>query len=109
MVSRMSKEESTSKGRRTRRSFTPEFRAGAVRLVIDEHQTVAQVARDLDRTASALSLWVKQARADRSGGTSGLTSEEREELRELRRRVRVLEEERTILKKGLAFFAKESK
>ena len=63
--------------KRARRSFTDEFRAGAVRLVLDEGKTVAQVARDLDLTASALANWVKQARADRSNGKTGLTTEER--------------------------------
>lgn len=94
---------------RARRNFTEEFKAGAVRLVMDEHKTIAAVARDLDLTQSALNRWVKQAIADKNNGKTGLTTAEREELTELRRRVRILEEERTILKKGLAFFAKESK
>lgn len=55
---------------RARRQFTDEFKAGAVRLVLDEGKTVAEVARDLDLTASALSGWVRQARADRDGGKS---------------------------------------
>jgi len=46
--------------RRARRRFTDEFKAGAVRLVLDEGKTVAEVARDLDVTASALGTWVKQ-------------------------------------------------
>ena len=65
---------------RARRQFTEEFKAGAVRLVLDEGKTVSQVARDLDLTPSALTNWVKQARADRDGGKSGLTTEERAEL-----------------------------
>ena len=106
-VSRMSKQEMA--GKRARRSFTKEFKAGAVRLVLDEGQTIAQVARDLDLTASSFSRWVERARADRSGGATGLTTAEREEIAELRKRIRVLEEERTILKKAAAFFAKESR
>ena len=111
MVSRMAKNESTelNGARRARRTFSSEFKAGAVRLVLEEHRPIAQVARDLDVVASALNDWVKRARADKSGGATGLTTEEREELRELRKRVRVLEEERTILKKATAFFVKESK
>lgn len=97
-----------AKERRQRRSYTDEFKAGAVRLVVDEGKTVAEVARDLDLTASALAGWVVQARADRSKGKTGLTTEERSELAQLRRRVRELEMERTILKKAAAFFAKES-
>jgi transposase len=96
------------KPKRTRRSFTEEFRAGAVRLVLDEGKSPAQVARDLDLTASVLSTWVKQARADRSKGRTGLTTAEREELSRLRKENRELRLERTILKKAAAFFARES-
>ena len=97
-----------SKERRQRRSFTDEFKAGAVRLVLDQGKTIAEVARDLDLTPSALGGWVEQARANRSKGKAGLTTEERAELAQLRKRVRELEMERTILKKAAAFFAKES-
>jgi transposase len=97
------------KRRRPRRSFTDEFKQGAVRLVLDEGKTVAQVARDLDLTASALMKWVVQARADRTQGRTGLTTEERAELARLRKEVRELRMERDILKKAAAFFAKESK
>ena len=100
-----------SKERRTpreRRQFTDEFKAGAVRLVLDEGKSVAEVARDLDLTPSALSGWVRQARANRDGGKSGLTTEERAELAQLRKQVRELRVERDILKKAAAFFAKES-
>jgi transposase len=93
---------------RARRQFTDEFKAGAVRLVLDEGKTIAQVARDLDLTASALAGWVKQARADRDGGKSGLTTDERAELASLRKQVRELRVERDILKKAAAFFAKET-
>jgi transposase len=95
--------------RRARRQFTDEFRAGAVRLVLDEGKTVSQVARELDLTASALSIWVKHARADRTRGRTGLTTAEREELAELKKEVRELRMERDLLKKAAAFFAKESK
>jgi transposase len=103
MVSKM------GKPKRDRRSFTDEFKAGAVRLVMEEGKTVAQVARDLDLTASALSGWVRQARADRSKGKTGLTTAEREELAELRKENRSLRMERDFLKKAAAFFAKENK
>src|SRR2546423_2277850 len=97
-----------SKERRQRRSFTDEFKTGAVRLVLDEGKTVAQVARDIDLTPSALAGWVEQARADRSKGKTGLTTEERLELAKLRKENRELRQERDILKKAAAFFAKES-
>lgn len=94
---------------RSRRSFTDEFKAGAVRLVLDEGKTVAQVARDLDLTETAFRKWVDQARADRGNGkSSALTTAEREELTQLRRKVRELSMERDILKKAAAFFAKEN-
>lgn len=96
-----------SKPRRTRRSFTDEYKAGAVRLVLDEQKSVAAVARDLGLTESSLRNWVDQARADRSHGKTGLTTAEREELARLRRENRILQEEREILKKAAAFFAKE--
>ena len=99
--------EGTSK-QRPRRSFTDEFKAGAVRLVLDEGKTVSQVGRDLDVAQSVIGNWVKQARADRSHGKTGLTTEERAELARLRREVKDLRLQRDILKKAAAFFAKES-
>ena len=104
----MARMDQGTKGRRARRSFTDEFTAGAVRLVLDEGKSIAQVARDLDLPASSLSLWVRHARADRSNGKTGLTTAEREELAKLRKEVRELQMERDILKKAAAFFAKES-
>jgi len=96
------------KPRRPRRSFTDEFRAGAVKLVLDGGKTIPQVARDLDLTESALRTWVERARADAGRGKPGvLTSSEREELIRLRKQVRELQMEREILKKAAAFFAKE--
>jgi transposase len=85
--------------RRTRRSFTDEFKASAIRLVLDEGQSVAAAARDLGLTESSLRNWVEHARADRTKGKTGLTTAEREELARLRKENRVLQEERDILKK----------
>ena len=104
----MGKKNRKSRQHRTRRKFTAEFKEGAVRLVLDEGKTPAEVARDLDLTNSALRAWVGQARADRDSGKSGLTSTEREELVRLRKENRRLQMERDILKKAAAFFAKES-
>ena len=67
-----------------------------------------QVARDLDLTESALRNWVERARADRTQGRRGLTTEEREELRRLRKENRRLRVERDVLKKAAAFVARES-
>jgi transposase len=95
--------------RRVRRRFTDEFKQQAVRLVVDEGKSVGAVARELDLVPSALGQWVKQAQADRSKGRSGLTTAEREELARLRKENRILAEERDILKKATAFFAKQSR
>src|SRR3954467_14173690 len=90
---------SETRRKRTRRSFTDEFKAGAVRLVLEEGKTVGAAARDLDLTESSLRNWVEQTRADRTKGKTGLTTMEREELARLRKENRVLLEERDILKK----------
>ena len=93
--------------KRKRRSFTKEQKADAVRMV-RELGNVAKVARDLVLTETALRNWVKQSEIDEGQGPEGaLTTEEREELRRLRRRVRTLEMERDFAKKAAAFFAKD--
>jgi transposase-like protein len=95
--------------RRKRRDFTDEFKADAVRLVQHGGQSVSEVARNLDLTGTALRQWVKNAQVDAGKGPKdALTTAEREELSELRRRVKRLETEREILKKAAAFFAKEN-
>ena len=105
----MSKMETKRESRQgKRRQFTDEFKAGAVRLVLDEGKRVAEVARDLGLTPSSLRMWVEHARANRTGGKTGPTTDERAELAALRKENRVLRVERDILKKAAAFFAKES-
>jgi transposase len=95
--------------RRARRSFTDEFKAGAIRLVLDQGKTIPQVARDLDLTESALRMWIDRARADRTKGKTGLTSAEREELAMLRKENRELKMERDLLKEAAAYFAKHQR
>lgn len=93
---------------RKRRTYSTEFRAEAVRLVLEEDLTHARVARDLDIPESSVSRWVKQARIDAGQGQAGeLTTDERAELVRLRRDNRILLQERESLKKAAAFFAKE--
>ena len=105
----MSPMEQEPRKKRARRAFTDEFKAGAVRLVLDEGKTISQVARDLDLTESALRVWVERARADRTKGKTGLTTAEREELAKLRKENRELRTEREILKQAAAFFAKHQR
>ncbi len=92
---------------RLRRSFTPEFKAHTVELVRTSGKSVGEVCRDLDLTETAVRRWVAQTDID-AGRRDGLTTAEREELSRLRREIRVLREEREILRKAAAFFAKET-
>lgn len=97
------------KPRKKRRIFSAEFKAEAVNVVNDSGKSISAVARDLDLTESSLRNWVKQAEIDAGRGSAdALTTEEKEELRRLRREVKTLKMEREILKKAAAFFAKES-
>src|SRR2546427_6770703 len=105
----MSRMANTTRTRRPRRRFDGDFKTQAVRLVLDDGKSVGAVARDLDLTETALRGWVKRSRADRTHGRTGLTTAEREELARLRKENRVLREERDILKKAAAFFAKQSR
>ena len=98
-----------SQSRRSRRRFTDEFKEQAARLVLDEGKSVSAVARELDLVPSALGNWVKQVEANRTKGRTGLTTSEREELARLRKENRILQEEREILKKAAAFFAKHQR
>jgi transposase len=70
-----------------RKPYPPEFRREAVQLVRSSGKSMREVARDLDVSYESLRIWVKQATID-AGERKGLTSEERSELRELRRKVR---------------------
>jgi transposase len=78
-----------------------------VELIRSSGKAIGQVCRDLDLTETAVRRWVQQAEID-AGKRPGLTTAERAELAELRREVRILREEREILKKAAAFFAKET-
>ena len=96
--------------RRKRRAFTGEIKEEVVALCERGDRSVGAVARDMDLTTSAVREWVKQAAIDRGEGEPGaLTTDEREELRRLRRENRQLREDREILKKAAAFFVKETK
>lgn len=88
--------------------YPEEFRRDAVRLLERGDRSISQLARDLGVSTESLRLWRKQAQLDRGDRDDGLSSEERDELKRLRRENRVLREEREILKKAAAFFASES-
>ena len=90
-----------------RKPYPPEFRREAVALYVRTDRTLGELAHDLGVSRESLRLWVQQAKIE-SGEREGITGDEREELRALRRRVLLLEQEREILKKAAAFFAKES-
>ncbi len=90
--------------------YTAEFRRDAIALVRSSpHRNVTEIARELGVSPEGLRGWVRQAKVDRGEGPAGaLTSVEREELVRLRRKDREQQQTIEILKKGLAFFAKES-
>lgn len=94
--------------RRQRRRFTDEFKAEVVALVRSSGKSIPEVSRDLDLTETTVREWVQRSEVG-GGQRAGLTTAEREELTRLRRQVRVLEEERTILRKAAVFFAKETR
>jgi transposase len=99
---------SSGKSRKSRRKFTPEFKAEAIKLCSEPGQSIGKVAKNLDLTETALRTWVKQAKIDAGQGPTGaLTTAEKQELVELRKQVRQLTMEREILRKATAFFAKE--
>ena len=91
---------------RTRPPYPEEFRREAVELVRGG-RSLADVAKSLGVSQQTLRTWSKNVEVE-AGRREGLTAEDKEELKQLRRRVRVLEQEREILKKAAAFFAKEN-
>ena len=88
--------------------YSKEFKLEAVRLLRTSGRPVPQLAKELGVSPQSLRNWAAQHDVD-DGKSEGLSSQEREELRRLRREVKILAEEREILKKAAAFFASESR
>ena len=94
-------------GNRGRRPYPPEFRREAVELYRRSGKSLAVVAGELGVAIESLRSWNKQHDID-AGVREGLTSAEREELRELKRKLLRVERERDLLKRAAAFFARET-
>ena len=92
---------------RSKPPYPPEFRREALELLRVGGKPVSQIAKDLDVSEQTLYVWRRQADVD-AGRREGLTTEEREELRALRKENRNLKIEKEILKKAAVFFAKET-
>ena len=87
--------------------YSNEFKEEAIRLVLDSHVSIPQVARDLGVSVWTLRDWVKQRHEKASGSSPRVVESLEEENRRLKRENNVLRQEREILKKAAAYFAKE--
>ena len=92
---------------KSRPPYPAEFRARMVELV-RAGRTPEELSREFEPTAQSIWNWVRQAERDEGVRKDGLTSEEKEEPHQLRREVRVLREEKDILRKAAALFASET-
>lgn len=93
---------------RTHTAYPSEFKAEAVRLARSGNRSVVATARELGVNHETLRKWVKQSAIDAGERSDGLTTKELSEVRKLRREVRILREEKEILIKAAAYFAKET-
>jgi transposase len=92
---------------RSRKSYSPEFREEAVKLVIETSRPIAQVAKELGIHEATLGNWVNSYRREHAGEEPPLSVSERARLRELEREARELRLENEFLKKAAAYFAKD--
>lgn len=93
--------------KRQRRNFTEDFKRDAVALVTEQGYSLAEASRSLDVGANLIGRWKRAFEKQASG--EALSTDEREELKRLRREIRELRLEKEILKKASAYFAKEMK
>jgi transposase len=97
-------------GYKRREVYTPEFRAAAVRMAAEGRKTLSEIAVEIGVSRQLLYTWCRNASVEASGTTHGEAVTDKDaEIRRLRREVDRLTEERDILKKAAAFFAKESR
>lgn len=95
------------KNRRKRRTFSDEFKSDVVQLC--QSESVAEVSRRMGLMEKSVRLWVKQAKIDAGEGpANALTTADKEEIRRLQRELKRVTQERDILKKATAFFAREN-
>src|SRR3954453_20998054 len=90
------------------RKFDEDFKAGAVRLVVETGKPIAQVARDLGVNEGTLGNWVALARRQRDGDGAGLSEDERSELARRRRENAELRMQRDVLKRSVALWVPEA-
>jgi transposase len=93
---------------RQRRAFTAEYKAEVVALCRSGGKSVGAIAGDLGISESVVRRWLARVEVD-SGERQGLTTSERDELARLRREIRIVREERDILKRATVFFARETR
>ena len=93
---------------RYQRPYPQEFRREAVSLVKASGRSISAVAGELGVSTESLRIWVRQDQLDRGERDDGLTTDQLEELRKLRRQLYELEQEREILKRAVTFFARET-
>ncbi len=97
-----------AKKRRKRRQFSDEYKAEVVELIRTSGKSIGSVCRDMDLGETVVRRWVEKAEEAVVVGTTQKDEDMKKENAELRKRVKELEMERSILKKAAAFFAKES-
>jgi transposase len=91
-----------------RRTYSREFKLEAVKLVLEEGASVAQVARDLGINENVLHTWKRKFKEEGQLADSSKLTPDQKEIRRLRRELERVRQEREVLKKATAYFAKES-